>query len=168
MNSNSFGLLTLLDFNLFLLEPRALPLIEPSYLQSYGLPTFTSHSRRPSIRNNLSYARSDLYKSYPPSHARSQCTIQYWSVTIPYFPRQMSLPNSGGFLALAIAVYYWITKYYSGAIIFTIIAVFGILAYFGMRSRIPLASLMLQVSLCLLYYFSSLLLFSNDLHHRSL
>lgn len=46
---------------------------------------------------------------------------------------------------VAIAVYYWITKYYSGAIIFTIIAVFGILAYFGMRSRIPLASLLLQV-----------------------
>ncbi|CUA76223.1 Protein PNS1 [Cryptococcus neoformans var, neoformans B-3501A] [Rhizoctonia solani] len=46
---------------------------------------------------------------------------------------------------IAIAVYYWITKYYSGAIIFTIIAVFGILAYFGMRSRIPLASLLLQV-----------------------
>ncbi|CEL61169.1 Protein PNS1 OS=Cryptococcus neoformans var, neoformans serotype D (strain JEC21 / ATCC MYA-565) GN=PNS1 PE=3 SV=1 [Rhizoctonia solani AG-1 IB] len=46
---------------------------------------------------------------------------------------------------IAIAVYYWVTKYYSGAIIFTIIAVFGILAYFGMRSRIPLASLMLQV-----------------------
>ncbi|KAF8671807.1 CTL (choline transporter-like) family [Rhizoctonia solani] len=46
---------------------------------------------------------------------------------------------------IAIAVYYWVTKYYSGAIIFTIIAVFGVLAYFGMRSRIPLASLMLQV-----------------------
>ncbi|KAB5593164.1 Integral to plasma membrane protein [Ceratobasidium theobromae] len=46
---------------------------------------------------------------------------------------------------IAIAVYYWITKYYSGAIIFTIIAVFGVLAYFGMRSRIPLASLLLQV-----------------------
>ncbi|CAE6491284.1 unnamed protein product [Rhizoctonia solani] len=46
---------------------------------------------------------------------------------------------------IAIAVYYWVTKYYSGAIIFTIIAVFGILAYFGMRSRIPLASLLLQV-----------------------
>ncbi|KAJ1300269.1 hypothetical protein OPQ81_005096 [Rhizoctonia solani] len=46
---------------------------------------------------------------------------------------------------IAIAVYYWVTKYYSGAIIFTIIAVFGVLAYFGMRSRIPLASLLLQV-----------------------
>ncbi|KAG8740574.1 putative choline transporter, neither null mutation nor overexpression affects choline transport [Ceratobasidium sp. 414] len=46
---------------------------------------------------------------------------------------------------IAIAVYYWVTAYYSGAIIFTIIAVFGIFAYFGMRSRIPLASLMLQV-----------------------
>ncbi|KAG9124643.1 putative choline transporter, neither null mutation nor overexpression affects choline transport [Ceratobasidium sp. 392] len=48
-------------------------------------------------------------------------------------------------LIAAIAVYYYVTKYYSGAIIFTIIAVFGILAYFGMRSRIPLASLLLQV-----------------------
>ncbi|KAG1771704.1 plasma-membrane choline transporter-domain-containing protein [Suillus occidentalis] len=45
----------------------------------------------------------------------------------------------------AICVYYWITGYYSGAIIFTIIALFSIFAYFGFRSRIPLASLLLQV-----------------------
>ncbi|KIJ68160.1 hypothetical protein HYDPIDRAFT_83809 [Hydnomerulius pinastri MD-312] len=48
-------------------------------------------------------------------------------------------------LNIAICVYYWITKYYSGAIIFTIIALFSVLAYFGFRSRIPLASLLLQV-----------------------
>jgi hypothetical protein len=33
----------------------------------------------------------------------------------------------------------------AGAIIFTIIALFSIFAYFGFRSRIPLASLLLQV-----------------------
>ncbi|KAJ6625642.1 plasma-membrane choline transporter-domain-containing protein, partial [Mycena sp. CBHHK59/15] len=48
-------------------------------------------------------------------------------------------------LNIAICVYYWLTKYYSGAIIFTIIAVFSVLSYFGFRSRIPLASLLLQV-----------------------
>ncbi|KAF7321412.1 hypothetical protein MKEN_00661700 [Mycena kentingensis (nom. inval.)] len=48
-------------------------------------------------------------------------------------------------LNIGVAVYYWITKYYSGAIIFTIIALFSILSYYGFRSRIPLASLLLQV-----------------------
>ncbi|KIP11620.1 hypothetical protein PHLGIDRAFT_63436 [Phlebiopsis gigantea 11061_1 CR5-6] len=48
-------------------------------------------------------------------------------------------------LNIGICVYYWITKYYSGAIIFTIISIVSILAYFGYRSRIPLASLLLQV-----------------------
>ncbi|TFK44695.1 plasma-membrane choline transporter-domain-containing protein [Crucibulum laeve] len=48
-------------------------------------------------------------------------------------------------LNIGICVYYWITKYYSGAIIFTIIALFSVLSYFGYRSRIPLASLLLQV-----------------------
>ncbi|KAF7428148.1 putative choline transporter, neither null mutation nor overexpression affects choline transport [Pleurotus ostreatus] len=48
-------------------------------------------------------------------------------------------------LNIGICVYYWITKYYSGAIIFTLIALFSVFAYFGMRARIPLASLLLQV-----------------------
>lgn len=48
-------------------------------------------------------------------------------------------------LNIAICVYYWITKYYSGAIVFTVIALFSVLAYWGYRSRIPLASLLLQV-----------------------
>jgi len=48
-------------------------------------------------------------------------------------------------LNIGICVYYWITKYWSGAIIFTIIAVLSLLSYFGFRSRIPLASLLLQV-----------------------
>ncbi|KAJ8590242.1 DUF580-domain-containing protein [Rhizopogon salebrosus TDB-379] len=48
-------------------------------------------------------------------------------------------------LNIGICIYYWITGYYSGAIIFTIIALFSIFAYFGFRSRIPLASLLLQV-----------------------
>ncbi|KAF8518950.1 plasma-membrane choline transporter-domain-containing protein [Hysterangium stoloniferum] len=48
---------------------------------------------------------------------------------------------------IAICIYYWITKYYSGAIIFTIIALFSLLAYYGYRSRIPLASLILQVTM---------------------
>ncbi|KAJ7346621.1 plasma-membrane choline transporter-domain-containing protein [Mycena albidolilacea] len=46
---------------------------------------------------------------------------------------------------IAICVYYWLTKYYSGAIIFTVIALFSVLSYYGFRSRIPLASLLLQV-----------------------
>jgi hypothetical protein len=33
----------------------------------------------------------------------------------------------------------------AGAIIFTVIAVLSLLSYFGFRSRIPLASLLLQV-----------------------
>jgi hypothetical protein len=48
-------------------------------------------------------------------------------------------------LNIGICVYYWITKYYSGAIIFTVIAILSLLSYFGFRSRIPLASLLLQV-----------------------
>lgn len=35
--------------------------------------------------------------------------------------------------------------YLAGAVIFTIIALFSVLSYFGYRSRIPLASLLLQV-----------------------
>ncbi|KAJ7072323.1 plasma-membrane choline transporter-domain-containing protein [Mycena amicta] len=48
-------------------------------------------------------------------------------------------------LNIGIAVYYWLTKYYSGAIIFTIFALFSILSYYGFKSRIPLAALLLQV-----------------------
>ncbi|KAJ7594027.1 plasma-membrane choline transporter-domain-containing protein [Mycena floridula] len=50
-------------------------------------------------------------------------------------------------LNIGICVYYWITKYYSGALIFTLIAIFSVISYFGFRSRIPLASLLLQVVL---------------------
>lgn len=48
-------------------------------------------------------------------------------------------------LNIGICVYYWIEKYYSGAIIFTVIALLSIFAYFGYRSRIPLAATLLQV-----------------------
>ncbi|KAF9241572.1 plasma-membrane choline transporter-domain-containing protein [Melanogaster broomeanus] len=48
-------------------------------------------------------------------------------------------------LNCGICVYFWITGYYSGAIIFTIIALFSVFVYFTFRSRIPLASLLLQV-----------------------
>jgi len=48
-------------------------------------------------------------------------------------------------LNIGICVYYWITKYYSGAIVFTVIALLSIFSYFGFKSRIPLASLLLQV-----------------------
>jgi len=37
--------------------------------------------------------------------------------------------------------------YSAGAIIFTVIALFSLLAYFGYRSRIPLATLFLQVTM---------------------
>ncbi|KAF8210279.1 plasma-membrane choline transporter-domain-containing protein [Mycena galopus ATCC 62051] len=39
-------------------------------------------------------------------------------------------------------VYYWLTKYYCA---FTVIALFSVLSYYGFKSRIPLASLLLQV-----------------------
>ncbi|KNZ80543.1 Protein PNS1 [Termitomyces sp. J132] len=48
-------------------------------------------------------------------------------------------------LNIGICVYYWITKYWSGAIIFTVFALLAIFSYFSFRSRIPLASLLLQV-----------------------
>jgi len=50
-------------------------------------------------------------------------------------------------LNIGLCIYYWITRYWSGAIIFTIIALFSILAYWGYRSRIPLASLLIQVTM---------------------
>jgi hypothetical protein len=48
-------------------------------------------------------------------------------------------------LNIALCVYYWYTKYYSAAIIFTIIAIVSVLSYWGFRSRIPLSALLLQV-----------------------
>jgi len=52
------------------------------------------------------------------------------------------------FLAVAMsvgyAIYLWIEKFWSGAIIFTIFAIFSIIAYFPMRRRIPLSRLLLQ------------------------
>ncbi|KAL5506999.1 PNS1 [Sanghuangporus vaninii] len=50
-------------------------------------------------------------------------------------------------LNIGICIYYWITAYYSGAIIFTVIALLSVFAYFGFRSRIPLSSLLLQVTI---------------------
>ncbi|CDZ96815.1 integral to plasma membrane protein [Phaffia rhodozyma] len=46
---------------------------------------------------------------------------------------------------VALCIYYWIIKYWSGAIIFTIIAVISVLSYWSMRKRIPLARLLLQM-----------------------
>lgn len=48
-------------------------------------------------------------------------------------------------LNIGICIYFWITRYYSGAIIFTIIAILSVVSYFGFRSRIPLAALLFQV-----------------------
>ncbi|KAH8828438.1 plasma-membrane choline transporter-domain-containing protein [Flagelloscypha sp. PMI_526] len=48
-------------------------------------------------------------------------------------------------ITFGICVYYWLTKYYSGAIIFTVLALLSILSYFGFRRRIPLAALLLSV-----------------------
>ncbi|KIJ55624.1 hypothetical protein M422DRAFT_151670 [Sphaerobolus stellatus SS14] len=48
---------------------------------------------------------------------------------------------------IGICVYYWIIRYYSGAIIFTVIALFSLLSYWGFRHRIPLATLFLQVTM---------------------
>ncbi|GAA5820050.1 hypothetical protein JCM3770_002118 [Rhodotorula araucariae] len=46
-------------------------------------------------------------------------------------------------MSVAYAVYLWIERYWSGAIIFTIFAVLSILAYPGMRRRIPLSKQLL-------------------------
>jgi hypothetical protein len=46
---------------------------------------------------------------------------------------------------IALCAYYWVTKYYSAAIVFTIIAIFSVLAYWGYRARIPFSALLLQV-----------------------
>ncbi|GAA6016250.1 hypothetical protein JCM10207_000445 [Rhodosporidiobolus poonsookiae] len=46
-------------------------------------------------------------------------------------------------LSIAYAVYLWVIKYWSGAIIFTIFAIFSIIAYPGMRRRIPLSKQLL-------------------------
>ncbi|GAA6023160.1 hypothetical protein JCM11491_003283 [Sporobolomyces phaffii] len=45
--------------------------------------------------------------------------------------------------SVAYAVYLWVEKMWSGAIIFTIFAVFSIIAYPGMRKRIPLSKQLL-------------------------
>ncbi|TFK20956.1 DUF580-domain-containing protein [Coprinopsis marcescibilis] len=47
-------------------------------------------------------------------------------------------------LNIGICIYYWITKFYPGAILFTIIAILSAVSYFGFRSRIPLAALLFQ------------------------
>lgn len=38
---------------------------------------------------------------------------------------------------VAYAVYMWVERYYSGAIIFTLLALLAVFSYFGMRRRIP-------------------------------
>ncbi|KAF8305169.1 DUF580-domain-containing protein [Clavulina sp. PMI_390] len=48
-------------------------------------------------------------------------------------------------LNIGIAAYLWYEKYYSGAIVATIFAVLGVLGYWAGLSRIPLASLLLQI-----------------------
>ncbi|KAG8892407.1 putative choline transporter, neither null mutation nor overexpression affects choline transport, partial [Tulasnella sp. 403] len=48
-------------------------------------------------------------------------------------------------LNIGLAVYMWITRYYSGAIVFTVIAILSILAFWGFWSRIPFATVLLQV-----------------------
>lgn len=47
--------------------------------------------------------------------------------------------------AIAAAVYYFIVKYYSGAIIFLIFAGVFVFVYMGYRRRIPLAAKFLEV-----------------------
>jgi hypothetical protein len=53
------------------------------------------------------------------------------------------MTNPFSFPLAADAVYLWVIKYWSGAIIFTIFAVFSLLAYPGMRRRIPLSKQLL-------------------------
>jgi hypothetical protein len=48
-------------------------------------------------------------------------------------------------LNIALCAYYWYTRYYSAAIVFTFIAILSVLSYWGFKSRIPFSSLLLQV-----------------------
>ncbi|ORY21903.1 plasma-membrane choline transporter-domain-containing protein [Naematelia encephala] len=50
-------------------------------------------------------------------------------------------------LNIGICVYYFIIKYWSGAIIFLVIALLSIFFYWTMRKRIPLAKLLLQTTI---------------------
>ncbi|WVQ82442.1 protein PNS1 [Cryptococcus sp. DSM 104549] len=50
-------------------------------------------------------------------------------------------------LNIGICIYYFIIKYWSGAIIFLIIALISVFFYWSMRKRIPLAKLLLQVTI---------------------
>ncbi|KAG6830173.1 hypothetical protein H0H92_001903 [Tricholoma furcatifolium] len=65
---------------------------------------------------------------------------RYFTRTIMHITLVLSIV-----LNIGICVYYWITRYWSAAIIFTVFALLSIFAYFGFRSRIPLASLLLQI-----------------------
>lgn len=46
-------------------------------------------------------------------------------------------------MSVAYAVYLWVERYWSGAIVFTVFAVLSVLAYPGMRRRIPLSKQLL-------------------------
>lgn len=46
--------------------------------------------------------------------------------------------------SIGYAIYLWIEKYWSGAIIFTVFAIIAVICYFPMRRRIPLSKLLLQ------------------------
>lgn len=48
-------------------------------------------------------------------------------------------------LNIGLCVFFYISGLYAEGIAFTVIAIFSVLSYFGYRSRIPLASLLLQV-----------------------
>ncbi|WRT66144.1 protein PNS1 [Kwoniella shivajii] len=50
-------------------------------------------------------------------------------------------------LNIGICVYYFIIKYWSGAAIFLVIALLSVFFYWSMRKRIPLAKLLLQVTI---------------------
>ncbi|BEJ17676.1 hypothetical protein CspHIS471_0610770 [Cutaneotrichosporon sp. HIS471] len=50
-------------------------------------------------------------------------------------------------LNIGICIYYFIIKYWSGAIIFLVIALISVICYWSMRKRIPLAKLLLQTTI---------------------
>lgn len=50
-------------------------------------------------------------------------------------------------LNIAICIYYYYIKYWSGAIIFTVIALLSVFFYWSMRKRIPLARILLQTTI---------------------
>lgn len=134
----------------------------PGFRQTHDMAPAAGHCCCSSAVDDTNHPHPNVHED---DHAHHTCFI--------YFAQHVRTPNTSKrtlprakdfFLHSGICIYYWITRYYckyrevietvtelmvvaltAGAIIFTIIAILSVLSYFGFRSRIPLASLLLQV-----------------------